>query len=109
MAPHSVLEQLPSIVTLLCQALINIASLLILCIFCAIDLLNCIYFQLIVHMISIIYLYHSTLMFWLSLAIFRGSFSVQSDCCHAETYQNPSHMPCNTGVSADLVAATIHS
>jgi hypothetical protein len=79
-----------------------------LCIFRAIDVMTNIYFQLIVH-ISIIYLCHSTVTFWLSLAIFRGSFSAQSDCCYVETYQNPSHMHYITGTSAEFVAATIHS
>lgn len=47
-------------------------------------------------------------MFWLSLAIFRGSFSAKRDCC-VETYQNPSHMHSTTGTSDELVAAASHS
>ena len=109
MAPHSIMEELPSILALLCHALINIPSLLILCIFHAIDVLTYIYFQLIVHVISVIYLYHSTVTFWLYLAIFRGSFSAKIDCCCVEIYQNPSHMHCTTSTSAELVAATSHS
>jgi hypothetical protein len=63
----------------------------------------------IVHVILIIYLYHSAVTFWLYLAIFRVNFSAQSDCWCVETYQNPSHMHCTTGTSAELVAATIYS
>lgn len=58
----SIMQQLPSIVTLLYHALINMLSLVVLGIFRAIDILTCICFQQFVCEISIIYvcLYHST-------------------------------------------------